>query len=1269
MRKVTFFALVSALLPTLGMQAQMPTHPQYIKYWGDGEFFSRMYSNWSVGTPFSTERADDEEFFISRVRPRTRFVDENTQVDRTLTAERKILWWVPIGVSKWNAMPAYYFNSEVFSTWSYIDHWGNWTAPYLRLPAAFADAAHKNGVSVSATNTIPFGASISGQSRSNYENDRALGAVTDGGAEKYIKYLRYYGIDGAGFNSEFRFTNRFHTTYYNFIGQAYQEAKRKNFDNYAHVWYSLTTGDGSMSGGWDDLSTQDTPVFGDGTNPKTNFFFTNYNWYTTQLNTSVRTATSLNRSTYDVYMGCNAQKGSLSGADWQTFSGYKVSIGFWGAHNANMFYENRGSAGNDPLEQQKAYQKATELFFTGGYNNPIKHHPIGGSKLIPSNVDAGRDFFGMSKLFVAKSTLHGDLARDPFVTYFNLGNGQFFNIDGERRFEGEWYNLGMQDYMPTWRWWFSKNFMGRDENELPEQSLKAEFTWDDAWFGGSCLKISGSTTEPQYLQLFKTQYSLQNGDKVTFRYKVLSGSADIRLAALAQGESREYSSKLVDSKKIQQENWQESIVTVGSGRTNLALNDKTLALLGLKFENVTGDFQVLIGELSIVRNEAEKPQMPSIVKSSSLGNSYRGHDFKLIYKMAEVKSNGEPTYNDEVGTWYYKIYAQQEGEEVSFCTATTSWAAYVVGAPLNNSGNRKVRFGVSAVSLDGKSESDIAWTDYINLTEAEISTDIAANRTIVNPEQSFTIKFLDVNQAAAKKWELLKDGEVKASTDNATELSSSLQDLGTYDLRITLADNKVINKPSYINVIPVEAGTSPEIYTLTANTSSDPISIHLDESATMAYTARPSNGKVSRALSLANSSFKIADIYNTLGIRLGNGKTNNAAGGITISFWFSPKAVVFGDGEDGMRILDISKPKERWPMSEWGYWWINYGSGHSERGASRPSYQGFSWADFNKGYDNSGAREKFVDAAEYPLQPGVWYHIAVTIEYNLTQTLYINGKQIANKSYSRAAKAGTFSTGFDLNISRYAKFGYTMDGYIDEVRVYDRPLVAESIPATMVHLDDPSAVNGLKAYFDFEDEPVGNELKSRVGDVKAVVKTLDWQGEGQQNWKENVPAFGPSTAQVKGNSFPIETTPVWKVSKAGKSEASNDASSGSVKLQWRELGEHPVTLELSNSWGKDSKTYKVVKVEAKPNAIDEVSVIDVTAYPNPFVEELRLAFAESGVYDVALYDLSGVRLYSSQVTAVGGGLHTLNLNVSSGVYILHISKHGKLISKLKVQKK
>ena len=94
--------------------------------------------------------SEDDPFFISRVKPKVRFRNKATQVNKSLdeTNDKRLIAWLPYDDPHKNALPDGNFNSEVFSMWSYVDHWGNWSMPLGRVPAALLDVAHKNGVAV-----------------------------------------------------------------------------------------------------------------------------------------------------------------------------------------------------------------------------------------------------------------------------------------------------------------------------------------------------------------------------------------------------------------------------------------------------------------------------------------------------------------------------------------------------------------------------------------------------------------------------------------------------------------------------------------------------------------------------------------------------------------------------------------------------------------------------------------------------------------------------------------------------------------------------------------------------------------------------------------------------------------------------------------------------------------------------------------------------------------------------------------------------------------
>ena len=147
---------ISYLLLVAGMPLTAAQHIRsgYVEKGVCGSDFPAALGHWEKGQKWS----DDDNFFISRVKPRERFRNTATQVNPGLdeTNDKKLIFWVPANNEEFNALPDGVFDSEVFPMWSYITHYGNWSTPLVRMPGGFADVAHKNGVPVSVVASVPW---------------------------------------------------------------------------------------------------------------------------------------------------------------------------------------------------------------------------------------------------------------------------------------------------------------------------------------------------------------------------------------------------------------------------------------------------------------------------------------------------------------------------------------------------------------------------------------------------------------------------------------------------------------------------------------------------------------------------------------------------------------------------------------------------------------------------------------------------------------------------------------------------------------------------------------------------------------------------------------------------------------------------------------------------------------------------------------------------------------------------------------------------------
>ncbi|MBP3353867.1 MAG: T9SS type A sorting domain-containing protein [Bacteroidales bacterium] len=1283
-RRLLFAAL--AFLPMLAFSQAAPQHEQYVKI-GLGETaWGNAYSAWVPGQAFykglDAEAEENENFNISRIKPRQRFTNAQTQVRPTQDSQRKLLWWCPIGGDGWNALPSYFFGGEVWTMWSYTDIWGNWTAPLMSMPATMLDVCHKNGVKISCLAPVAWAAYISTTDGTGYGYLLRKLLTDAGGADKFLKFLKYYGIDGMGFNSEFTWSGTlsggpysgqaFHTGMKNFLGDCYTKA-----DSYGvpfhNCWYSLTNNSGSL-GGSSALDGSNKDWFHYNGKPTSTVYFTNYG---ASLSTSQNTV-EVNfptRSSFDVHMGVDYQAGGAVG-NWTSLSNYNISIGIWGAHNRNLIYETRGERGSDPLQQQKTYQMILENVFTGSTKNPVNPPLISTTTRFNS---MSTNAYGWAQFITARSTLMcqdgGDLSTDPFVTNFNLGNGNFFNIKGERHADTEWYNIGMQDYMPTWRWWATTTYMGRTEAEVSDD-LKYEFTWDDAWFGGSCMQISGAT-DKTYLQLFKTKYeTAKSGDYLTIRYKVLSGSGTLTWAVSKEGAETTVIEKAIKSGASASDEWVTVNTAIG-GRSGLKIESSVMAQLGLKFTNTSDDFKVLIGQIALTRGKPgtyTQPATPKIEKSKMMARNYKGVDMKIIFNMDDAYSGPakeayEPVYNADVNTSYFRIYTQQEGKEEKVFTATTSWAAYVVAAPYVTEDAGKMRIGVSAVGLDYESESAIAWGEWMEpmTIEPTIVEGTEIDKPIIKAGEEFTLKYIDVNHPAAT-WEIINSmtGASVQTFNNTKSITMSLSDEGSYDIKITNADGTVAYTRGIIQVSPAETGAIPQLGTLTA----DKQQAEVDENITLSYTtARLGEGAVSRSIKVEDPN--LLRFPEVVGSRP-----------YTYMMWF--KVDKFTHGSEGTNLIDKRSFSDVWPHNNWGDIWVTIRS-YPQDGGAYPRYEtGASSTSqtsphpaneisFNTyGWTEHDAPNANMMSNDHSVNEGQWTHLAVTFGTDNVQKMYFNGKKVAETTIQHITSNGVRSSGSSVYIGGTSVYKGGFNGWVDEFQVWDRVLTDAEVQTAMKGYT--TAPSGLQGYWTFEEtvkDANGNNVFPNKGTKgssynAALISTVGQKGE---NTSEVVQTVINASNDELGNpmisgSYQVTTSAEWSAPGATLSETTNGAV-----VSYDATGTYTAGLTLKNMWGSDKKTIDFVIVSA-PDGIEDAVVEEMGVYPNPFTDFVNLCFANEGAYTIEIVALDGKLIESKQINVSANEGVRLDINGEKGMYIIKVlNANNAAVRTLKVIKK
>lgn len=982
----------------------------------------RFFDSWQPGTPPCGLSRIDDEFFISRQRPLKRITDGDYQVRNDVEAERRMFLWTPLDdpTTKWKALPRYCFEGDNFSMWQYIDTHGNWSAPWLRVSAGISDAAAKNGVTVGCVLSVPWDAEVGDTVKADYSQTlmKLAERNTDGSFRNSLKLARlmkYYGINALGVNSEFNSDKATMMRLQDFFIDVHRKAKDIGW-TFELQWYDVTDDNGELSLDC-GLGEQNKRMFGTKDSIATDRLFANYNWTDDILKASAKYARSLGRSPYDYYAGFDIQGRAWNNKHWQDLVNNDISVGVWGAHSQNLLHQSATDDGTADVIIQKAYLLKQELSFSGGYRNPALLPEVRTDCSL-SNADL-RTFHGLARLLTAKSTIQ----QVPFVTRFNLGNGLHYYKDGKVAFDSKWYNLNTQDYLPTWRFWITDE----DDQTTAENIgsfVNAELSWDDSYTGGSCLQLHGATKFSR-IKLFKTKLLTQPSYELSLTYKMPKGKeTHARLFVALKGNTSEYKEIALPAAK-RENTW--TTFKTPLKKLGLKAGDE-VAMMGIVVEGTGDDYVMNIGEMA-VRNPRQRfnTVKPWIKEIEVMRGWNHTVDFKMRYASKEEKGD-EKTYNDEVGTWYYEIYFQQKGRPQQLLTATESWAAYVIGAPLAEGYKRECRFGVRAVSPDGQQGSDIAWSDYRVIEYNALNSTPAIDRERIKPGEAFTIYYKDNMMPPAKEWRIIDalTDKVIAKAENSTSITTSIDKNGIYDLMTINGDGSQTMTRGLVKVSP---------------------------------------------LSSTSKALKLNDPY-MLTIPA------EALPGLEYSVALWVKADDWTHDKQGTNIVSKNSIADKWPFNNWGDLWVQVCPPWTDEksGKEHPANE-IMYRTMGCGGDIEGHGD--MTTGGYSIPAGVWTHIMVTQDKEKVQRVYINGRLVAgplqmpestrrelmpadNKRIDHNAVA-------DIRIGGSGVYKAGLNGAIDDVQIWNRALTAEEVLRCMRGFTDKEVPEGLSAYFTFEE--------------------------------------------------------------------------------------------------------------------------------------------------------------------------------------------------------
>ena len=642
---------------------------------------------------------DEIEFVRSHVRKRQILDREDRLVSNTYK-ERDLFMNIPSGAgSTIGGYPSKDFASDNFSMWNYTNLFGSWNHGLFQAPGSWADAAHKNGTDIMSG--IKFFDTTGGRGGHATGWVNFIKTKNDDGTFKYtrplIHLLQFLGMDGINYN--FEADGYSDSEVIKFHQSLYQYANQVNFDNFHIAIYTF----------YSSLTNYNTEALFGKNNVKTSDLMLNYasSDFSYNMASSVQQAKSAMGTAKGLYAGVwivdmNRGWNRLDNGDAK-----ECGLCLWGEHAQSRFWSY--NTGGNAQERMSNYQTLLERGFSGGKRNPADRPEISrfGNNWEWSGTKAPLSTFaGLASWIPERSAINGKL---PFSTYFNTGAGEVYTYKGKKT-AGSWYNMSNQDIVPTYRWLV---YDGNTTNV--SDKVQPEFTYEDSYTGGSCLKLTGKGTAPLTdIVLYKTNLTGTSG-AIKAQVAIKTGKdtpANSNLALIVRlKNSNEW--KEFDVNGTSDSKWVEHTVAL----TGLSSTD-VIDRIGLRVKNVDEQYKLLVGKLAIVDDYTVAPQG---VKDLTIQVKEENKSSLSVKATWALSSATEETvvYNDDANVDHFEVlYKNGENGTVSEIGRTSQWATYIGDIEMAESD--KPFIGVRSVSKDLKTYSPVEWKEVPRSTYASL---------------------------------------------------------------------------------------------------------------------------------------------------------------------------------------------------------------------------------------------------------------------------------------------------------------------------------------------------------------------------------------------------------------------------------------------------------------------------------------------------------------------------------------------------------------------
>ena len=547
-----------------------------------------------------------------------------------------------------------------FNNFQYVDTYNFWGGSSGEGPIAIPspehiDSAHRNGVPATGTIFIPWGDSAYG----NRFVSEMVEQAPDGSypaADKLIEIAQYYGFDGYIFNAE---SGTGVAGFKDFLAYI----QRKKPDNFTISWYN---GSGSLSTGsiksWmQDGDTRITDEWwldmGGGGN----------------VDSTIAAAEEMGVDPWNIHStweywpmsGMSGTKGGDYHARLDENGILKISLGILAPTVTLTQSKNSDDFMN--VQDQKLWV---------------------GPTFDPSSTYRPDDeFCGFASMVADKTPVIGT----DFVTNFTTGNGYKFYENGVvTGKEDGWYNRSLTDVLPTWRWII----------ESEGQKLSAKIDFDDAWWGGTSMKVYGNmdAEKSNHIKLYSAQLDITETSKFSITYKAPKDGVNVELGLCYGDDYSDENFKFYPIETTAGEGWNTATVDLSgdAGKRAIAISLRYTAP-----EGVT-DYAMNVGRMAFTTND----EAPATVSSVTLDEVIYPTDIDMEARIYWEKADN---------AFMYMIHRVLPDGTREFVGATPSDAFYL-GKYSRLENEEAATFEITPYTENGVKGSatsfSIAWKDF-----------------------------------------------------------------------------------------------------------------------------------------------------------------------------------------------------------------------------------------------------------------------------------------------------------------------------------------------------------------------------------------------------------------------------------------------------------------------------------------------------------------------------------------------------------------------------